>query len=63
MPTRVGDTAQGENWLRQAREIFQLIGSAEVADVTAEMNGLTPGKPAAMNVPDSATDQHNNDKG
>jgi hypothetical protein len=34
------NTAEAEEWLGQARAIFQRIGSAETADVLAELDAL-----------------------
>jgi hypothetical protein len=34
--------------LRQALEIFQRIGAAETADVSAELKALTDARPAAQ---------------
>ena len=36
-----GDRVEAADWLRQALEIFQRIGTVEVADVSAELAGLT----------------------
>jgi hypothetical protein len=42
-----GRTAGAQAGLRQAREIFQRIGAAEAADVSAELDALTGTGPAA----------------
>jgi len=52
----VGRTAEAEDKLLQALEIFQRIGAAEVADVAAELDALTEeqprkGKPSAATWP------------
>jgi tetratricopeptide (TPR) repeat protein len=41
-----GGSSEGEDLLRQALEIFQRIGAAETADVTAELQALTDARPA-----------------
>jgi tetratricopeptide (TPR) repeat protein len=42
-----GRTAEAQEGLRQAREIFQKIGAAEAASVAAELDALTGMGPAA----------------
>lgn len=42
----VGHTATAEDMLRQALEIFQRIGAAEAAEVSAELQALTEVRPA-----------------
>ena len=43
-----GHTAEAAATLRQALEIFQRIGAAEAADVSAELQALTNARPAAQ---------------
>ena len=43
-----GRTAKAEDRLRQALEIFQRIGAAEAADVSAELEALTDARPTAQ---------------
>jgi hypothetical protein len=42
-----GRAANAEASLRQTREIFQRIGAAEASGVSAELDALTKGRPAA----------------
>jgi tetratricopeptide (TPR) repeat protein len=42
----VGRTAEADDKLRQALEIFQRIGAAEAADVAAELDALTEEAPS-----------------
>jgi hypothetical protein len=44
---RVGRATQAEVLLRQALEIFERIGAAEAAGVSAELAALTGTRPAA----------------
>jgi hypothetical protein len=41
------DATQAETLLRQALEIFQRIGAAEAASVSAELDAVTEAQPAA----------------
>ena len=43
----VGDPAEAEDDLRQALGIFQRMGTAEAAELAAELDALTGGGPAA----------------
>jgi hypothetical protein len=43
-----GRIATAEARLRQALEIFQRIGAAEAADVSAELQALTNDRPATQ---------------
>ena len=42
-----GHTAEAQGMLRQALEIFQRIGTAEAAEISAELQALTDPRPAA----------------
>ena len=42
-----GHAAQAETLLRQALEIFQRMGAAEAAGVSAELDAVTTAQPAA----------------
>src|SRR5262245_54575985 len=42
-----GHVARAEGWLRHALEIFQRIGAAEAAEVSAELQALTDARPTA----------------
>ncbi len=43
-----GHTAETEDWLRQALGVFQQIGAAEAAEVSAELQALTDAEPTAQ---------------
>jgi len=43
-----GHADQAGDMLRQALEIFQRIGAAETAEVSAELQAITDGGPAAQ---------------